>query len=254
MLRQERRVRRGLFGAALCVALGAPAASQQQNEAQPKESQQASDPQQAVEAWLASDHTSDQLMAETVKAVLEDPKVGLPLLGRMLPMVTEKPDAPRSKGLRSLLVQVTLEHPRRTYKSGMTFVGQYDGLKALQPWVGEFVMDLLLETPEWYPFTFRVRLVPALRDLQLRLPSDDRVAAIVALIQDDREPTDLRHALAAAMWQWGEKKYAERFVRDLLQATTEGDGEDRINATLNLADYYNRLRDYARAAAAHRTA
>ena len=37
-------------------------------------------------------------------------------------------------------------------------------------------------------------------------------------------------------------------------ATTEGDGEDRVNATLLLADYFNLLRDYRRAAAAHRAA
>lgn len=227
---------------ALSLSLLAPLAAQQKG-----------DPAEAIEKWLASDHTSQDLLAETVQAVC-DAKAGLTTLGKMQPMIAAKPNAPRSKGLRGLLVQVTLEHLRRTYKSGMTFVGQYDGLKELQPWVAPFLFELLLETPEWYPFTFRVRLVPAIRDVQLTLPDDARVAGIIALVEDDREPTDLRHALAAALWQWGKKKHAEEFVRELQQATTEGDGEDRVNATLNLADYFNTLRDYKRAAGAHRAA
>ena len=56
------------------------------------------------------------------------------------------------------------------------------------------------------------------------------------------------------LWQWGEKDYADTFVRELQLATTEGDGEDRVNATLELADYFNLLRDYKRAAGAHRAA
>ena len=210
-------------------------------------------PAAAIEAWLASEHTSKQLMAETVKAVC-DADDGLAALGRMQAEVEDAPDAPRSKGIRSLMVQVTLEHLRRTRKSGMTFVGQYRGLEALQPWVTPFLFELLLETPEWYPYTFRVRLVPAIRDLQVRLPAGDRVAAVTAIADDEREPTDLRRALAAMLWQWGKRAQAEAQVRELQLATTEGDAQDRVDATLALADYYNLLRDYKRAAGAHRAA
>lgn len=242
MLRIPVEARRGLFGAAFCLSVLAPLAAQEKD-----------DPSAAIEKWLATDHTSSRLMRETVQVVCDAEK-GLAVLGSMQPMIAQKPDAPRSKGLRSLMVQVTLEHLRRTYKSGMVFVGQYDGLKPLQPWVDPFLFELLLDTPEWYPFTFRVRLVPAIRDLQRTLPGEDRVRAVLELVEDDREPTDLRQALAAMLWQWGKKKPAEAFVQELQRATTEGDGEDRVNATLHLADYYNLLRDYKRAAGAHRAA
>jgi len=242
MLRIREEARRGLFGTALCLSLLAPLAAQEKG-----------DPSEAIEKWLASEHTSEELMAETVQAVCDADR-GLELLGKMQPMIAAKPDAPRTKGLRSLMVQATLEHLRRTYRSGMVFVGQYDGLAPLQPWVRAFLFELLLDTPDWYPFTFRVRLVPAIRDLQLKLPAEERVAAIIALIEDDREPDDLRYALAAMLWQWGKKKHANEFIQKLQRATMDGDGEDRVNATLHLADYYNLLRDYKRAAGAHRAA
>ena len=117
-----------------------------------------------------------------------------------------------------------------------------------------FLFDLLLDTPDWYPFTFRVRLVAPLRDLQLRLPASDRVDGIVELIKDKREPVGLRNALAAMLHQWGNKKYALRITNRLVAATAEGDAEDRVQVMLELADYRNLLRDYEGAARVHRTA
>ena len=128
----------------------------------------------------------------------------------------------------------------------MVFVGQYDPLSALQPLANDLLFGLLLETPDWYPFTFRDRLVAPLRDLQLKLPGAARVDGIVAMIKNQQEPTDLRNALAAMMAQWGRTEYADAVVKQLTAATTEGDGEDRVQATLQLADYYNVLRDYKR--------
>jgi|GEM_PF-3227764 hypothetical protein len=215
--------------------------------------QEPADARAAIERWLSSEHNSEQLMAETVEAVC-DAEDGLAILGGMQADAAASPDAPRSKGLRSLRVKVALEHLRRTHKSGMTFVGQYAGLAPLQPWVGPFLFDLLLETPEWYPYTFRERLVPAIRDLQRQLPPAERVAGLVRLVEDSSESSALRRALAAALWQWGKKRHAEAFVRALQQKTVEGDGEDRVYATLELADYFNTLREYKRAAQAHRAA
>jgi len=242
MTRLSSKTRAELCGAALWACL-LPAARAQEPQ----------DARAAIERWLASEHTSESLMSDTVRAVCDDDG-GLALLGAMQAEVEADPHTPRSKGYRSLRVKVTLEHLRRTYKSGMTFVGQYDGLCVLQPWVGPFLFDLLLETPEWYPYTFRARLVPAIRDLQLQLPEPDRVAGLIQLVEDTGESTALRYALAGALWQWGKKHHAEGFVRELRQKTTEGDGEDRVYATLELADYFNTLRDYKRAAGAHRAA
>jgi len=215
--------------------------------------QEQADPAAAIEQWLSSEHDSDELLASVVKAVC-DADAGIEVLGGKQPLVTTRPTDPRSKGLRSLMAQVALEHLRRTYKSDMTFVGQYAGLRPLQPWVGPFLFGLLLETPAWYPLTFRIRLVPALRDLQAQLPGREDVAAMIDLVKDEREGTDLRYALAALLWQWGKREHAEAFIRQLQLATTEGDGEDRVNATLALADYFNSLRDYKRSATAHRAA
>ena len=212
--------------------------------------QEQTDPATAIEKWLSSEHDSDALLAAVVKAVC-DAEAGMEALGGMQALVTKEPTDPRSKGLRSLMVQVALEHLRRTYKSDMTFVGQYAGLRPLQPWVGPFLFGLLLDTPSWYPLTFRVRLVPALRDLQAQLPGPENVAAMIDLVQDERESTDLRYALAALLWQWGKREHAKAFVQQLQLATTEGDGEDRVNATLALADYFTALREYKRSASAH---
>lgn len=242
MRRPTSHLRAGLRGAAAGLCLLAAVAAQEPG-----------DPAEVIERWLVSEHTSEPLLAETVRAVCDAPD-GLAVLGGLQAAMAAAPDTPRSKGFRSLRVKVALEHLRRTHKSGMTFVGQYAGLQALQPWVGPFLFDLLLDTPEWYPLTFRVRLVPAIRDLQPQLPDAERVAGLLRLVGDEGESSALRHALAAALWQWGKRRYAEDFVRELQLRTTEGDGEDRVYSTLELADYFNTLRDYKRAAGAHRAA
>ncbi|MFT4514356.1 MAG: hypothetical protein ACI89X_000033 [Planctomycetota bacterium] len=208
----------------------------------------------AAEKWLATDQTSEDLMAETVSTVLHDAKVGLTWLGQQLPAIDKAPNTPRSKGLRTLCTQATLEFLRRTGKASMVFVGQYNDLLELQPFASEFLFQLLLETPDWYPFTFRVRLVPALRDIQLRLPAVARVDGIVELIKNEQESDGLRNALAAMMAQWGRPEHANTVIKRLREATMEGDGEDRVHATLVVADYYNVLRDYENAARAHRAA
>lgn len=219
-----------------------------------QEAQKAANVNLVIEKWLATDQSSEDAMAETVITVLADPKVGLAWLGQQLPAVDKAPNTTRSKGIRTLCTQTTLEFLRRTGKAGMVFVGQYNDLLLVQPFASEFLFQLLLETPDWYPFTFRVRLIPAVRDLQLRLPAVERVDGIVQLIKNEQESEGLRNALAAMMAQWGRPEHAGAVIKRLRAATMEGDGEDRVDATLVLADYYNLLRDYKNAARAHRTA
>jgi len=219
-----------------------------------QKAEQLAEVKRAVEKWLVTDQTSEELMAATVRAILVLPKDGLAWLGQQLRATEESPNTARSKGIRTLCVQSTLEFLRRTNKADMVFVGQYNDLIALQPFASEFLFQLLLETPDWYPFTYRVRLVPALRDLQIRLPALEYVDGIVGLIKNEREPDDLRNSLSAMMAQWGRSEHADAVIQRLRSATMEGDGEDRVDATLVLADYYNTLRDYKNAARAHRTA
>lgn len=256
MLGSESSLRCAVAGLVLLAMVGAPVTGQGAASDQKPVSNQDKVLQvrAAAEKWLATDHTSEKLMADTVVAVLKFPRVGLAWLGEQLPAASEAPDKTRSKGLKSLCTQVTLEFLRRTHGSGMTFVGQYNALRGLQPFAGDFVFQLLLETPEWYPLTFRVRLVPALRDIQLKSPSVARIDGIIEIVNDGRETTGLRYALAAALWQWGKPEHARKVLKQLMAETAQGDGEDRVGATLVLADYYNVLRDYESSARAHRTA
>ncbi|HEB53808.1 MAG TPA: hypothetical protein ENI87_11200 [bacterium] len=202
----------------------------------------------AIDAWLAGDQLAEDELEAVLDVVLAAPKTGMRVLGARLRAATPP------KGLRTLAQKVVLDFLRRTRASDMVFVGQYDALGELQPFASEFLYELLLETPTWFPFTARVQVVPALRDLEKRLPRADRLDAIEALIEDDREPLDLRRAMAAMMWQWGKREHAQGVIRELRAQTVEGDAEDRVAATLELADYYNLLRDYRAAAGAHRAA
>ncbi|MEZ6036829.1 MAG: hypothetical protein R3F29_05080 [Planctomycetota bacterium] len=207
----------------------------------------------AIGRWLeveAGDQQDEALRRRTVEAVLGDDH-GLELLASRL---GDAKPGPARNGLRELAGHVVLGFVRHERDRGMVFVGQFDGLKLLQPFASEFLFGLLLDTPDWYPFTWRTQVVAPLRDLEARLPQTARLERLLALAADDREPTDLRMATAAMLWQWGKKDPAQRFVAELMEATSVGDGEDRVQATLQLADYYNLLRDYPKAAAAHRTA
>jgi hypothetical protein len=205
-----------------------------------------------AESWLESDQTSMELRGAVSKALLQDPKVGLAWLGKQLPAAAVDPNLSRSKGVYDLCTAVTLEFLREAQKSDFVFVGQYKPLAALKPYVVDLLFLLLLDTPQWYPLTFRERLVPALRDLQLEAPSLKQVDDIIAIIENDREPVGLRHALAAMMWQWGQRDHAQAVIIDLVRATTEGDDEDRVQSTVALAEYYSLLREYKSSANSYR--
>ncbi|MFK7739437.1 MAG: hypothetical protein AB8H80_03870 [Planctomycetota bacterium] len=213
----------------------------------------------AIETWLASDHQDEELAGEAVDAILVRPKIGLPLLAPLVADVAWTADnvddlKPRQKALRELGKQVVLDFLRKQRDSGMVFVGQHRELTQLQPFAGDLLFALLLDTPAWYPFTHRTQLVAPLRDLHPRAPSTGLLDAAIQLAADEREPLDLRYALAAMLHAWGKPRLAKQFVKELQANTADGDGEDRVGATLQLADYYNLLRDYKAAAGAHRTA
>ncbi|MFN6145916.1 MAG: hypothetical protein ACK5AL_06130 [Planctomycetota bacterium] len=139
--------------------------------------------------------------------------------------------------------------------TNITFRGQYEPLAMLQPRVGEFFFTLLLEPPDWFPTTQRIELVPALRDLQPRIPAAARVDAIVRLADDERrEPEPLRRALAALLWQWDLKEQGQREIARLTAETADGAADDRLAALLALADFHNQLREHKAAAATYRAA
>ena len=116
-------------------------------------------------------------------------------------------------------------------------------------------IDNLMAPPDWFPHNHRVQLIRPLRDLQPKAPPASRLDAAIRLAEDDAiEPENLRRAVAALLWQWGTKRHAQAIVDKLVVASGEGDPEDRVQSTLELADYLCLLREYKQSANAHRAA
>jgi|RhiMethySRZTD1v2_1073278.scaffolds.fasta_scaffold00180_3 hypothetical protein len=209
----------------------------------------------AAEKWVTSDQVSREHLDLTVTVMVAEPKLGIDWLAAQLPSADKAPELPRSKGVHGLCTHCVLEFLRRRHESGVVFAGQYDDLRRLQPFVGKMLFGLLLETPEWFPTTHRVRLVPALRDVQPTLPDAQTLEATIAIADNAAiEPEDLRRALAAMLWQWGRKQHAQAFIDALQKASSEGDAEERVNTMLELADLHYQLREYKTSANAHRAA
>ncbi|MEO6595171.1 MAG: hypothetical protein ABIP94_10505 [Planctomycetota bacterium] len=209
---------------------------------------------QVVERWIASDQTSREALDETVKVLMQAPELGFARLAAKLPAADETPADPRSKGVHGLITHAALEFMRRQHAREVVYPGQYAPLMQVQPFVGEWLFGLLLATPQWYPSTHRVRLVPALRDVQPTAPDAARMDQVVAIVENAAiEPEDLRRALACMLWQWGRKEFAQPFLDELQKASTEGDAEDRVRVMLDLADLQYQLREYRTSAATHRS-
>lgn len=207
----------------------------------------------AAEKWIASDQVDTELLEATVKVMSAQPKLAVDWLAQQFDRAANNGQM-RNKGVQALCTQFAIDYLRVQRATNLVYVGQYDLLLRLQPYVGDLFFELLLDTPAWYPLTFRAQLVAPLRDLQVRPPSAERLDGIVKLAEDADESEGLRRALAAALWQWGTKHCAEAVINKLQQDIANGDAEDRVNSTLHLADFYVLLRDYKLAASAHRSA
>ncbi len=208
----------------------------------------------AAERWLAGDQASRDELDAVVRTLLEDPAAGIDWLAAQLPGAAQAASA-RARAVHGLIVHFTLGYLQQQRATQITFQGQYAALARLQPVAGDFLFGLLLETPDWYPTTHRIHVVAPLRDLQPRLPEPARVDAIERIIDDAQvEPEGLRRALAALLWQWDRKRPAQAMIERLTAATADGDAEERVQTTLELADFYNQLREYRQAAGAHRAA
>ena len=164
-------------------------------------------------------------------------------------------DAARRKAVEQAERDFALAFLRIQRATNITYRGQYDALAVLQPRVGEFFFTLLLATPDWFPTTQRIELVPALRDLQPRIPASARVDGVVRIAEDERsEPEPLRRALAALLWQWDLKEPGQRAIAQLTAETTDGAPDDRLDALLALADFHNQCGEHKAASATYRTA
>lgn len=206
----------------------------------------------AFAAWFA-DGAKPDANKPLLAALSRDPFVGVRWL--VAAHAGSADDAARRKAIEQAEHDFALAFVQIQRASDITYRGQYDALARLQPRVGDFFFTLLLDPPQWFPTTQRVQLVPALRDLQPRMPDAERVEAVVRIADNERiEPEDLRRALAAMLWQWGVKEQGQREIGRLVAATGDGAAEERMQATLALADFHNQLREHKAAAAGYRAA
>lgn len=238
---------RSLIGCALL--LGALAAQVPEAAVQDKALAKA---QQAVADWLQSGMTDEKDLGKAVKAVLDGGELALPWFGGELAKATDLSDA-RTKGLQSIATHVCLDFIKRARATDMVFAGQYSPLSPLMPFSGKLMVKLLLDTPDWYPTTFRAQLVPALRDLYPQSPGEDAVQGMLELQKNvEVEPENLRVQLALGLHQWGHPELMQPVIDRWRQASGDGQPSDRVDALRMLADLYYQLRDYPHSAATHR--
>jgi hypothetical protein len=243
----------------LTVALAGSAQSPPEREPPAQQTQQEPTPDPAARVaaaaarWLTSDQNSRELVESTVALLLAETPDATAWLAPALAVASSDPAAPRSKGVRALATHFVMGFLERERGAEMTFVGQYDPLLPLQPFVGDLLFGLLLETPDWYPYQLRDRLIAPLRDVQPRQPDLVRLEAVRRFAEDPQEPEAVRRGLACLLSQWGHPGPAQAIVARLKLATTEGDAEDRIPTTTELAFFLYELRDYKGAAMAFRT-
>ncbi len=188
----------------------------------------------AGERWLATDQTSREQLDATVQYLLKEPKLGIAWLAAQLPAAKEQPASPRAKGVHGLVTHLALEHLRRQRASGITFVGQYDGLLPLQPVVGDLLFGWLLATPDWYPHTHRIHLVAPLRDLNSKPPAPEHVDAIVQIVDNERIESLLGCQSRALAYFGGvpRKVLYDNMKTVVIQRGAYGEGLHRFHAAL----------------------
>lgn len=202
------------------------------------------------EIWLADAAPSRALLEQAMKELMADPSAGFEWLAKMRAVAAE--GEPRRRAVESLATHAVIDFVRRKRLEGIRFVGQYAALQRLEPYAGDLIFGLLVETPQWYPHTHRERLVRPLRDLLPKAPSEERIAQVVAMVESQIEPEDLRRALACLLAQWGVPRYAKERVDRLREATAEGDADERVRTMGDLAELQYELLDYRAAASTHR--
>ncbi|MCR9244420.1 MAG: hypothetical protein NXI31_05270 [bacterium] len=207
----------------------------------------------AIRKWLDSEHNDEELLDATVEVLL-DHDAGLGPVGKRLAKLAADDLSPHAKGTRQLATHTALGFLQRESSRGIVFAGQYSPLAPMMPFVGDLYLDWLLDTPDWYPSTHRVVLVPALRDLIPTAPEPTVVEAVVKIVENEAiEPQNLRRALSCMLYQWGQKRFIQPELDRLMRASVEGDAGARVQTMLQIADLHYELRNYKSAAATHRT-
>ena len=104
----------------------------------------------ALETWIQSDHTDASLVDKAVQAVLVADPALLVEIGTRATAAAKADDQQTARGLDSVIRHLTLAIINREANSGMVFEGQYEVLRGLQPFAGKLLLQLLIDTPDWF--------------------------------------------------------------------------------------------------------
>ena len=202
--------------------------------------------------WLDREQRSEDLRTEVVEAIGD---VGAPAMRHLAAVATlarTGTDRAKARALNSLVVHVGLHWLDRVKQSRVIYAGQYGVLKHLQPMVGEFYLGLLVNTPDWFPDTRRIEVVPAIRDLYPKSPGEavqERIKVIAS--NRDIEPARLRARLQYALAQWGDRSLVKDQIHKLTEQAQSKDAETSMLALKELAEIYYQMRDYLTASRTH---
>lgn len=205
------------------------------------------DPEVAIRAWIRSDHTDEALREAATKAVLDAGDTGLRALADAVRR-TRPDQRDRRIGVESLVATVVVGVLERAQDSGMRFAGQHDRLRALQPYAGTFLVQLVVDTPDWFPDDMRALVVPALRDVYPRGPEPSARTQLRTVAEDeDFESQALRDALSYAFAQWGERDLVQPKLDEYRENAGEGTDTDELFFVRALAVVHYELREYEEA-------
>lgn len=204
--------------------------------------------------WVATTvkDRDDQALKRVVDAVMKAEKPGLDLLGARMKAADKAADRGRVDAFHTVLCHVGLRWLEKVEKSDMVFAGQYGELARLQPRIGEFFLDLLMETPEWFPIDRRWRVIPAIRDLYPKGPDGETLDQFQRMAENEIEPEYLRVGMSYALAQWGRRKLIKDKIAKLQKNADGKNEESALLALRDLAAIYYGIRDYSVAAVRHK--
>jgi tetratricopeptide (TPR) repeat protein len=206
-----------------------------------------------IDAALAAEGGERGPAEDAARAVLRAGEPGIAELAGRIAAVRRAQDSDSARRLSSVLTHLAVQYLDRVEKSGMSFAGQFAALAPLQPAIGRVYLDLLLETPDWFPQGNRARVVAPLRDLLTEPPEHavmERLRQIAAA--EDSETQALREAVGYALAQWGDRGPVDARLGGLAdQLASAGDAERRQALLVAMAEIHHRVRDYAKAADAY---
>lgn len=201
-----------------------------------------------AQAWLAAGG-SDQDALDAIGADLAEAEDSAGLRWLASKLRSSSPDSVERRSLAALVTATALAYVDREVESEMTFAGQFEPLSVLMPEVGQLFLNLVLDTPEWFPEDRRATLVPALRDLYPEGPDRSYRRELRAVAEDaELEMTTLRESLALALAQWGDRSLVQEKLAELEEQSGSGANQDELFFMRQLAQLHYELRDYRVAA------